>query len=184
MVEQTGRFACATNQGAPYLPNTIAFRSQPRENPAMNGAAEPSESISPLERYQVFRNRIEHEDNLIMQRLSWLMASQSFLFTAYAIVTNGLSSGPIVGGNVFFSHLDTLARIIPIVALLNSLLIALSILGALKAIRELREEYRRQGEFLKIIPLQTSQSARRLGLSAPILLPPLFIAVWLYLLMQ
>jgi len=151
--------------------------------PAMNTADQPSESVSPLERYQVFRNRIEHEDNLIMQRLSWLMASQSFLFTAYAIVTNGLSSGPLAG-NVFISHLDTLARIIPIVALLNSLLIALSIWGALKAIRELRHEYHRQGEFPEIIPLQTSRSARRLGLSAPILLPPLFIAVWLYLLVQ
>jgi len=150
----------------------------------MNAPAQPPDSISPLERYQVFRNRIEHEDNLIMQRLSWLMASQSFLFTAYAIVTNGLSSGPIAGGNVFISHLDMLARIVPIVALLNSLLIALSIWGALKAIRELRQEYQRQGEFLKIIPLQTSRSARRLGLSAPILLPPLFIAVWLYLLVM
>lgn len=150
----------------------------------MNTAAQSPESISPLERYQVFRNRIEHEDNLIMQRLSWLMASQSFLFTAYAIVTNGLSSGPITGGNIFISHLDVLARIIPIVALLNSLLIALSILGALKAIRELRQEYHKQGEFLKIIPLQTSRSARQLGLSAPLLLPPLFLVVWLYLLMQ
>ena len=87
----------------------------------MNTSAEPLETMTPLERYQVFRNRIEHEDNLIMQRLSWLMASQSFLFTAYAIVTNGLSSGPLAG-NVFISHLNTLARIIPIVALLNSLL--------------------------------------------------------------
>lgn len=150
----------------------------------MNTADQPTDSISPLERYQVFRSRIEHEDNLIMQRLSWLMASQSFLFTAYAIVTNGLSNGPAAGGNVFIGHLDTLARIVPIVALLNSLLIALSILGALKAIRELRDKYRRQGEFLEIIPLQTSRPARSLGLSAPILLPPLFIAVWLYLLLH
>jgi hypothetical protein len=147
-------------------------------------SAQPSEAISPLERYQIFRNRIEHEDNLIMQRLSWLMASQSFLFTAYAIVTNGLSSGPTAGGNLFVSHLSTLARIIPIVALLNSLLIALSIFGAMKAVRELRHKYHKQGEFLEIIPLQTSRFARCLGLSAPILLPPLFIAVWLYLLMQ
>jgi hypothetical protein len=150
----------------------------------MNTAAEPTESISPLERYQVFRNRIEHEDTLIMQRLSWLMASQSFLFTAYAIVTNGLSTGPIAGGNIFATHLDTLSQIIPIVALLNSLLIALSIWGALRAIRELRWEYEKRSELLEIIPLQTSRSARRLGLSAPVLLPLLFLAVWLYLLLQ
>jgi hypothetical protein len=150
----------------------------------MNTAAQPSEPLSPLERYQVFRNRIEHEDNLIMQRLSWLMASQSFLFTAYAIVTNGLSASSITGGNKFVGHLDILARIIPVVALVNSLLIATSIFGALKAIRELREEYQRQTQFLEIIPLQTSQFARDLGLSAPVLLPLLFGAVWLYLLLQ
>jgi hypothetical protein len=150
----------------------------------MNTAGQPSETISPLERYQVFRSRIEHEDNLIMQRLSWLMASQSFLFTAYAIVTNGMSSLPAASSNEFVNHLTTLARIVPIVALLNSLLIALSIFGALKAIRELRDEYRKPPQMLEIIPLQTSQTARRMGLSAPILLPLLFLVVWSYLLMS
>jgi hypothetical protein len=140
--------------------------------------------ISPLERYQVFRNRIEHEDSLIMQRLSWLMASQSFFFTAYAIVTNGMASAPVTGRNIFVSHLDILARIIPFVALVNSLLICLSIFGALKAVRELREAYLKQSPLLEIIPMQTSRVARRLGLSAPILLPPLFISVWLYFLLQ
>jgi len=150
----------------------------------MNTPAELSQKISPLERYQVFRNRIEHEDNLIMQRLSWLMASQSFLFTAYAIVTNGMTTSPAKGGNMFVNHLLTLARIIPVVALLNSLLILVSILAALKAIRELRDEYQRQPEILETIPLQTSKSARTLGLSAPVLLPLLFLAVWLFLLIQ
>jgi hypothetical protein len=150
----------------------------------MNTPAELSQKISPLERYQIFRNRIEHEDNLIMQRLSWLMASQSFLFTAYAIVTNGMTTSPATGGNMFVNHLLTLARIIPVVALLNSLLILVSILAALKAIRELRDEYQRQPEILETIPLQTSKSARTLGLSAPVLLPLLFLAVWLFLLIQ
>jgi len=150
----------------------------------MSAPAGESEKISALERYQIFRNRIEHEDNLVLQRLSWLMASQSFLFTAYAIVTNGLTTSSVTGGNVFLSHLTTLVRIIPIVALLNSLLILVSILAALKAIRELREGYRKQPEILQVIPLQTSRSARILGLSAPVLLPLLFLAVWVFLLAQ
>lgn len=117
-----------------------------------------------------------------MQRLSWLMASQSFLFTAYAIVTNGLSNPP-AAGNIFVHHLTTLSRIIPIVALLNSLLILISILAALKAILHLRSEYRRQ-PILEIISLQATPLTRVLGLSAPVLLPLLFLAVWFYLLMQ
>ena len=148
----------------------------------MNTTGQPSETLSPLERYQIFRNRIEHEDNLIMQRLSWLMASQSFLFTAYAIVSNGMSTLRANNGNEFVNHLTTLGRIVPIVALLNSLLIALSIFGALKAIHELRNEYQKLPQTLEIIPLQTSRVARRMGLSAPILLPLLFLVVWFYLL--
>jgi len=143
-----------------------------------------SERISPLERYQVFRNRIEHEDNLILQRLSWLMASQSFLFTAYAIVTNGISAPLATPANVFINRLAILEQIIPIVALLNSLLIFISILGALKAIWELRREYDRKPRTLEDIPLQTSRLARVSGLSAPVLLPLLFLAVWLFLLLQ
>jgi hypothetical protein len=148
----------------------------------MNTTDQPG--ISPLERYQVFRNRIEHEDSFIVQRLSWLMASQSFLFTADAIVTNGMTAAPKTGGNLYVSHLDALARIIPSVALMSCLLIALSIFGALKAIRELREQYEKESPRLEAIPLQTSRVARRLGVSAPILLPPLFISVWLYFLLQ
>jgi hypothetical protein len=148
----------------------------------MNTPVEPSENLSPLERYQVFRSRIEHEDNLIMQRLSWLMASQSFLFTAYAIVTNGLSSLSPSSGPIFITRLHTLEDIVPIVALLNSFFILISILGAIKAILEVRRRYKQQPEILKCMPLQTSPAARTLGMSAPILLPLIFLAVWIFLL--
>ena len=43
------------------------------------------ESISRIEYYQIIRSQIEHEDNLINQRLSWFVAAQAFLFSAYAI---------------------------------------------------------------------------------------------------
>ena len=75
-------------------------------------------------------------------------------------------------------------KIIPVVALLNSLLIFVSITAALKAIRELRHRYQAQMETFEVIALQTSKSARVLGLSAPVLLPLLFLAVWLFLLLQ
>ena len=149
----------------------------------MSDSAEGTEEITPLQRYQLFRGRIEHEDNLAMQRLSWLMASQSFLFTAYAIVTNGLSNSIANnGGANFLGRLSALEDIIPIVALLNSLLIFVSILAALKAIKELRREYQSQPGNLEALKLQTSCMTRVLGFSAPVLLPLLFLAVWLYLL--
>lgn len=150
----------------------------------MNEPEEISENLSPLERYQIFRNRIEHEDNLVMQRLSWLMASQSFLFTAYAIVTSNLTTAAAISANVHLHHLVTLSHIIPVVGLLNSFLIFVSILAALKAIRELRRRYERQPQPLQAIRLQTSRTVRWAGLSAPLLLPLMFFAVWLFLLTE
>src|SRR2546425_6345644 len=106
----------------------------------MNDATAESPPLSALDYYNLIRHRIEHEDNLIIQRLSWLVASQSFLFTAYAIVTNGLS--PMSNnGNVFVQQLLLLFRLIPMVAVFNSLLIYISILAALKAMGELRRGY-------------------------------------------
>lgn len=151
----------------------------------MRNPAEPWETITPLECYQIFRSRIEHEDNLVMQRLSWLMASQSFLFTAYAIVTNSLGSA--IGSNsaaIYVRRLSALERIVPIVALLNSLLILVSILAALKAIRELRHEYRHRSEHSGAFTLQPNRVTRVLGFAAPAVLPILFLAVWFYLLVR
>ena len=150
----------------------------------MQNPVDPPETLSQLERYQVFRNRIEHEDNLIVQRLSWLVASQSFLFTAYAIVTNALATSAGRNVNSFINHLLALVKIIPIVALLNSVLIAASIIAALIAINQLRCAYKKHATTLESLPLQTSRVPRVLGLAAPVILPLLFFAVWLYLLMQ
>src|SRR5437016_10752967 len=144
----------------------------------MNAASNQPESISPLDLYNVFRSRIEKQDNLIIQRLAWLVASQSFFFTAYAIVTDRLS--PMSNnGNVFVQQLLLLFRLIPMVAVFNSLLIYISILAALKAMGELRRGYQAQAGRTEMPPLQTSRVTRLLGLSAPLVLPLLFMAVWL-----
>ena len=48
----------------------------------------PAASVfeDPFDWYRTIRDQIQHEDNLIVQRLAWLMAAQSFFFTGYAIV--------------------------------------------------------------------------------------------------
>jgi hypothetical protein len=37
--------------------------------------------FGPSDWYRTIRDQIQHEDNLIVQRLAWLMAAQSFFFT-------------------------------------------------------------------------------------------------------
>ena len=38
------------------------------------------------EALEIIRRRLEHEDNLVNQRLSWILMSQAFLLTGYAIL--------------------------------------------------------------------------------------------------
>ena len=47
-------------------------------------------SVLPLQYYAIIRSQIEHEDNLVGQRLSWFVAAESFLFTAYAITVSNI----------------------------------------------------------------------------------------------
>ena len=150
----------------------------------MNTSSHSSERLSPLVAYQLFRSRIEHEDNLIMQRLSWLVASQAFLFSAYAITTNGLNNiDPKLAGR-FLEQATLLFRLIPTVAICLALLIYISILAALRAIRQIRRLYLANPAPPELPPIQTSATTRLLGLSAPLLLPLLFVSVWLVLLMN
>jgi hypothetical protein len=150
----------------------------------MNSPQHVSEKVSALDTYKLFRDRIEHEDNLIVQRLSWLVASQSFLFTAYAITTNGLTGlDPKINGR-YLEQATLLFRLIPTVATCVAVLIYISILAALRAIRQIRRLYQAKGISPEVPPLQTAASTRLLGLSAPLLLPLLFISVWLVLLLN
>ena len=150
----------------------------------MNSTSYVSERNSGVETYRLFRGRIEHEDNLIIQRLSWLVASQSFLFTAYAITTNGLSGLEPKLPNRFLEQAELLFRLIPMVAIGGALLIYISILAALRAIRQMRRMYQTQSVPPDLPPIQTATATRLLGLSAPLLLPLLFVSVWLVLLLN
>ena len=150
----------------------------------MNQSTYAPDKLSTLEFYQVFRSRIEHEDNLIIQRLSWLLASQAFLFTAYAITTNGLSGLEPKTAGRFFEQSGLLFRLIPAVAIGVALLIYMGILAALRAIRQLRRLYQTRAVSPELPPIQTAATTRLLGLSAPLLLPLLFISVWLVLLLN
>jgi hypothetical protein len=150
----------------------------------VNTSSYAPEKTSALETYQAFRARIEHEDNLIIQRLAWLVASQSFLFTAYAITTNGLSSLEPKSAGRFLEQAELLFRLIPTVAIGVALLIYISILAALRAIRQMRRLYLAKPTPPELPPIQTSATTRLLGLSAPLLLPLLFVSVWLVLLLN
>jgi hypothetical protein len=137
-----------------------------------------------LDRYRLVRSQIEHEDNLVSQRLSWFLASQSFLFTAYAITLNG----PV---QLHFQHLEAqerlLIHLLPMVAILSAALIWLSIFAGFRAMRRLRDDfYRAAGSDLPsgLPPIQTTGRTLLGGQLGPVALPLIFLAVWLVLLLR
>lgn len=132
------------------------------------------DKIDDIAYYQHLRGRLEHEDGLIVNRLAWLMASESFLFTAYAIVLNGTGT----------PQQRRLTSLIPLVAVATSVLILVGIVAAVRAmgwIRGLMRERIPDPAGLGLPPIHTPGSVRA-GLAAPLLLPGMFVVVWLYLL--
>lgn len=151
-----------------------------------DGSAKPPEEVTPVDRLRLFRSQLEHEDGQIAQRIAWLVNSQAFMFTAYAVTINGLRTPPPPAGGIgdFQGQAMLLFRLLPIVAIFTALLIYTSILAAFKAIRELRRAYQVNATAPEGLLFQTSTSTRLLGLAAPTLLPLLFVVVWSALLIH
>ncbi len=129
----------------------------------------------------VIRRQLEHEDGLTINRLSWLVASQSFLFTAYAIVLNGL---PLARSPFVAARQDALLRIVPELGLATSGLIYLGVLAGLWVTVALRHELRKRRDRTDTArpPLPGNAATHALGLAAPLFLPPIFFLAWAVLL--
>ena len=140
----------------------------------------PVSRLSAVEYYNILRDQLQHEDNLITQRLSWLMGSQAFLFTAYAIVLNG----PERPKNALIGSLqDHLLGTLPAVGLLSALLIYVSILAGVIAMFSIHGLSRNfcDDTAVRFPPLRGRKLTRYMGFASPLLLPPIFIIVWLLL---
>jgi hypothetical protein len=142
------------------------------------------ESISEIEYYQIIRSQIEHEDNLINQRLSWFVAAQAFLFSAYAILLNAPSQGRL---QRFATQQEILFFLIPLVAIGVSILIYVTVIAAMLAtanLRRLLESHAKEKEIALLPPVQGYRQTLLLGQASPILIPFLFMISWIVLLIK
>jgi hypothetical protein len=136
----------------------------------------PNVTATPV--YEEVRGQIQHEDTLITQRLNWFLTSQSFLFTAFAIVFNGPPPADGVGIRKF------LLTAIPVLAITAGILIFLSIVAGMIVMRGLRRFYanREPSQEARALPsIQGLRCTRIMGAGAPVMLPIVFICVWLAL---
>lgn len=133
--------------------------------------------VDDLKYYELIRARLEHEDGLIVNRLSWLMASQSFLFTAYAIAANG--PAPAAGRPLL------LLQLVPLIGVISTAFIYAGVLAAVRAMQWLLATCRARlpdESALGVPPIFTPPPIRRWGMAAPLFLPAVFLLAWLYLL--
>jgi hypothetical protein len=140
------------------------------------------ESISRFQYYQIIRSQIEHEDNLINQRLSWFVAAQAFLFSAYAILLNAPSQ---VRLQSFAKQQEILFSLIPLVAIGVSILIYVTIIAATLAMANLRRLAKNYFEDNALLPpIQGYRKTFLLGQATPILIPFLFMSSWIVVLFK
>jgi hypothetical protein len=85
--------------------------------------------------FAFLREEIRHEDNLINQRLSWLVSSQSFLLTGFAIALNG----PLQARFPQYERLNlVLMSLIPVVGVVICLVSYLTIFAGVLHMRQIR----------------------------------------------
>ena len=140
--------------------------------------------LTPVERYHILREQIQHEDSLTTQRLSWLLASQAFLFSGYAIVLNGPDRAPTA---FVAEQRNWLLGAIPFLGCASAALIFLSVIAGVRALYNLRTltDVLCHGETVlrDFPPIQGTRFTRLAGLASPLLIPPIFAGVWFYLML-
>src|ERR1700730_912225 len=124
--------------------------------------------------FSLIQARLSHEDDLVNQRVSWLVSSQSFLLTAYSITLNGLAAD---ASKPLAIVQRKLLELLPIVGVACVLLVCVALIGGLVAISELRRfaASKYQKDRLFLISKPTTQF---LGVSAPVLIPLVFLVIW------
>jgi hypothetical protein len=93
---------------------------------------------SSAELYRIIRERIDYEENLLNQRVIWLIFSQSFLVSAYVIMLN---SPPEPKSPMYGDLQSCLIWLLPSLSLILSIIVYLSVISALYHIAELRESF-------------------------------------------
>jgi hypothetical protein len=126
----------------------------------------------------LLRTHIDRETDLLGQRTAWVMASQAFLFSAYAVAVNGHTDATSPRGG---TRSQLLVTVIPWLSLFSLLLLVVTIAGGLFALVRLRSLLLSTAE-ARIRALDAGPIARIAGLVAPLLVPLTFLVAWLVLL--
>jgi hypothetical protein len=131
--------------------------------------------------YVYFREEMRHEDDLINQRVSWLVGSQAFLLGGFGtLITWGY------GSNV--AGMDEIKRFmlvgLPVAGILSVLAGYVTILGAVMHLRGVRQFVAKK-QLPKMPSLGSWHSFQlRMGLFGPLVTPLILLGFWVILLVK
>ena len=89
--------------------------------------------------FELFRDKIVHEDDLINNRTNWLLGFQGLLFTAYGILFK--TSTTSHGDKEALASTVVLIDTIPIVGIFISVITILSVLGAVITMHQTKKDW-------------------------------------------
>jgi hypothetical protein len=134
------------------------------------------------------QHRIDVENQLLANRTTWVVTSQAFMLSAYAILVTGsiranVNSTGASGRDGATSDLLILVRIVPWTAAISLVLLMTTIIGALLAIKRLRHA---AGELegLDHLSLIGDRPARMSGSLPSLLIPAVFLSTWIAVLVN
>lgn len=129
------------------------------------------------------RDQIEHEDDLIGMRVNWLVAAETFLFVAYAILVNGSSYALTEGGrrnSSYSTAAHSLYELIPWLGVGLVVCVAISISAAIYASAKLKKGSPPPPKDFP--PLTSSRMTHITGFSGAAGVPAVLLAAWLFVL--
>lgn len=139
------------------------------------------------ELYQLIRGQIDHEDDLVSQRVLWALLTQAFFFGAYVGLLNASREAK---NSIFEAEQILFLWLLPTTALLTGLLASAGIHSSLKSVSYLRHLYEDQerakasgDHSTKLYPdMQGLPHLRKLAFLTPALMPMIFNVAWLVIL--
>jgi hypothetical protein len=164
-----------------------------------SGPGSALSGISVREHFKIFRDYVEHEDNLINSRLMWNITIQGFLFATYGLSVQKLAEQQATGAGV--PALRWLILILPLFGIGISLVSIMGVIAARTAINSLVVQWKeildQAGSKEPGLPFLVGggipdgdksgtecSKAHRRGLRAPLWFPWIFVFAWAALFLQ
>lgn len=147
-----------------------------------NSPARSADTVDPRTIYDAYRRQIEHEDNMIGQRTSWLLMAESFLVVGYCILHQLAPPDAAVQPVT-----RLLTALVGWLGLLSAAPIVFSVLaagGVMCRLREGIEAERRKSPALDQLmtvlpPIQPSGATLSIGRMPAVVLPSALCLFWL-----